>query len=78
MYSPPSLDTRWHCVLFQKLACAKWTNELTAQVAVEFASLTDIGPRLVLIVAVYVADQAGVAGGKLGCCPADAVDVYVH
>ena len=65
-------------MLFQKFACARWTNELTVQVAVEFASLMTIGPRLVLIVAVYFAAQSGVAGGMLGFCPAVPVDVYVQ
>ena len=49
------VDSRWHWVLFQKSSEARWTNELTVQVAFEFSRSILIGPRLVLIDAVYAA-----------------------
>ncbi len=55
MYRPPLLDARWHWVLFQKSSEARWTKELTVQVAFEFSRSILIAPRLVLIDAVYAA-----------------------
>ena len=55
MKRPSLLDIRWHWLLFQKLSEARWTNELTVHVAFEFARSILIGPRLVLIDAVYAA-----------------------
>ena len=49
------VESRWHWVSFQKLSDARWTNELTVHVAFEFARSILIGPRLVLIDAVYAA-----------------------
>ena len=55
MKRPSLFDIRWHWVLFQKLSEARWANELTVHVAFEFARSILIGPRLVLIDAVYAA-----------------------
>src|SRR5512135_843735 len=62
-YSGLAVVSRWQCVLLKYFWPARYTNELTVQVALLFSRSMTTSPRLVRMVAWYLARQSGLVGG---------------
>src|SRR5579859_7005486 len=74
----PEVVSRWQWVLLKYECSARNTNEFTVHVALEFSRSITIAPRLVVIVAWYLALKSGLVVGKPTLREAGGFGVYTQ